>query len=134
VKHTDDGCIGGCFFEYSDELYKKNAPPDQIQLGVVELLERFDNDTGKSTLEVDVFIADDVVRKPILFAAVANGTIDGEPMNFNMDVFKYLKRPPETLVVAPSPPPTSLPPSSTPFLRASLIITVIALTAVLTLV
>jgi hypothetical protein len=102
VKHIDEGCIGGCFFEYSDELYKKNAPPDQIQLGVVELKEAFEDASGKSSLETDVFLADTVTRKPIIFAAVANGTVDGKPMNFNMDIFKFLNRSQEILSIAPT--------------------------------
>jgi len=102
LRYVDEGCIGGIYFEYSDEKYKASGL-DQTQLGVVEIVESI-NSQGQSSTTSNVFIADKVVRKQIIFDAVKQGVLDGVPMNFNMDLFSYLKRDQATIKTTDKPP------------------------------
>lgn len=119
IEHIDDGCIGGIFFEYSDEKYKKSGP-DQKQLGVVTLVP-YEKD-GKSTEEDENFLYPDiVVKKDYIYDSIKNGTVDGVPINFNTDVFQYLGREPATIdtvespVINEYPEPTNKQPVDIPF-------------------
>jgi hypothetical protein len=103
LDHTDEGCIGGVFFEYSDELYKQSGV-DQRQLGVVELRPAADPQ-GQTSMSPNVMFADEAVKKPIIFDAVARGSLPGgAQMNFNTDVFEYIKRAQATKPTGPRPP------------------------------
>lgn len=101
VDHMDDGCIGGTYFEYSDELFKKDAPIDQTQLGLVSLIP-YEKDGKSSAEDEDFFYPDVAVRKDIIFDSVKSGSVDGVPMNFNMDVFKYKNRRPAKYTGSPA--------------------------------
>jgi hypothetical protein len=61
----------------------------------------------------NILIADVAVKKPIIFDAVARGSLPGgAQMNFNTDVFEYLKRPQATKKTGPRPPMVMPPPTA----------------------
>jgi len=93
VGHIDQGCVGGAFFEYSDEPLTK-VDPTQQALGVVALAIIDNSD------QPNVFVADQAIRKDIIFASVANGTYQNGPYNMNSDVFALIGRAPYTLYAA----------------------------------
>lgn len=118
LKHNADGCIGGVYFEYSDEKYKQSGI-DQTQLGVVEVFPAASPE-GLSSLEENVFLPDVVSPKRIIYQAVKNGTLGNESINFNTNVFEYFGRLPDRLivnqtrapvVVIPRTPPSEMTPS-----------------------
>jgi len=109
VNHIDDGCIGGAFFEYSDEIYTK-ADALQQDMGVVSLSVNVETGGEKSDQQ-NVFIADIATRKAIIFAALQNGTFLNKTYNFNGDVFTLIGRQQSSLASCIVPPP---PPSTTP--------------------
>jgi hypothetical protein len=116
-----DGCVGGVLFEYSDEIYKRNAPPDQTHLGVVQLSPAKDPVSGGMSVDENVFVPDLVTEKPVVFAAVRNGTLNGQSINFNTDVWKYLNSQPASLRQTPvEAQPASTGGVSTPFSAMSL--------------
>jgi hypothetical protein len=63
------------------------------------------NAAGQTSLDQDVFLPDVVRPKRIIYDSVRNGTLAGEPFNFNMDVWKYFARAPDQLVVNGNRPP-----------------------------
>jgi len=89
VGHIDEGCVGGAFFEYSDEPYTK-ADINQQALGVVALSVIDGSD------QPNVFVADLATKKDIIFAALASGTYEGD-YNMNADAFTLIGRSPYTL-------------------------------------
>jgi hypothetical protein len=94
IAHIDDGCIGGAFFEYSDEPYKADSL--QQTMGVVNFSVATDSN-GKRSDQVDSFVADAVTKKDIIYAAVQKGTFQGKDYNFNANVFDLLGRDPSKL-------------------------------------
>lgn len=109
LDHIDNGCIGGVYFEFSDEKYKMSGP-DQTQLGVIAL-EPYEKDGLNTETDEDFFYADVAIRKEIIFDAVKEGTLNGAPMNFNMDIFKYLGRSPGKIKIDDGGGNTYPPPS-----------------------
>jgi len=96
IAHVDDGCIGGAFFEYSDEELKED--PLQREMGVVALSTTVKD--GKSSEDEDVWFPDTVTKKATVFEAVKSGLSqfpETKPYNMNADVFKLLGRQPATL-------------------------------------
>jgi len=93
LRHIDDGCIGGAFFEYSDEPYSKVDPLQQT-MGLVQFTPTVQN--GASSLSPNVWTPDTVVRKQV-FNAVKQGTIDGGAWNMNSNVWELIGRPPMNL-------------------------------------
>lgn len=111
VIHIDQGCIGGVFFEYSDEPYSK-VDPLQQDMGVVSFTPSTDS-TGKSSLLPDVWTPDNAVEKDIIFASLKNGSYQGVAYNFNTDIFTLLGRSQTTLSSCTIPSTTGSPnPSS----------------------
>jgi hypothetical protein len=95
VIHIDAGCIGGVFFEYSDEPYTKTDPLQQ-DMGIVSLSPAKDP-SGKLSTQPDVWTPDTVNQKDIIYAALKSGTFDGKAYNFNTDIFTLLGRSKTTL-------------------------------------
>eukprot|EP01122_Echinamoeba_exundans_P013455 TRINITY_DN5882_c0_g2_i1.p2 TRINITY_DN5882_c0_g2~~TRINITY_DN5882_c0_g2_i1.p2 ORF type:complete len:364 (-),score=74.65 TRINITY_DN5882_c0_g2_i1:1305-2396(-) len=106
-----DGGVGGILFEYNDEIYKRNAPRDQTHLGVVQFSPAKDPVGGGLSVDENVFVPDLAIEKPIIFAAVRNGTLNGQSVNFNTDTWKYLNRQPASLRQTPTA--VQQPPQST---------------------
>jgi len=96
INHIDQGCIGGTFFEYSDEPMK---PALQQTMGIVSFVESIVD--GVSSLAQFAWNPDTAVIKEI-FQYVSNGTFNGIPANFNGDVFAIIGRSAYTLSTLPS--------------------------------
>ncbi len=71
--HVDEGTIGTIFFEWSDEPLKEAM--DQRTMGLVRYKEAGSGRT--SSLQPNVWTADTLERKPIVFDAASKGDIDG---------------------------------------------------------
>jgi hypothetical protein len=103
VNHVDDGTIGACFFEYSDELNKEGQ---QKRMGAVTFVEATSTD-GKKSTDSNVFIADTVQEKQYVYQAIKQGLDTSfKQYNFNSDVFTLLGREQSVLEGAASPSPT----------------------------
>jgi len=89
VNHVDEGCIGGCFFEYSDEPNK--ADPLQQTMGVVNFTVSI-SESGVRSDEPDAWNPDTAVKKDFIFESLKSGTVDGVAYNFNTDVFTLIGR------------------------------------------
>lgn len=100
-----NGCIGGAFFEFSDELSK--ADPQQRDMGMVMPV------NTPAARVMGAWVVDPVVENPI-YKLAANGTVDGIPYRFNVDVFNtLLGRAPATSTVVPTTAPTTAGPTTT---------------------
>jgi len=83
--HIGQGCIGGAFFEYSDEPLKTDAL--QQTMGLVEFQVNITN--GLPSTEDYVWSADLALPKSI-YNAVATGSYNGIAYNMNSNVFSLV--------------------------------------------
>lgn len=102
VNHIDDGTIGACFFEYSDEIQKAG---EQAYMGAVSFAAANTSD-GKSSLDPNVWVPDLVQEKPYVYQAIKGGLGNSSytQYNYNSNVFTLLGRSPAKLQnYVPSP-------------------------------
>lgn len=99
VHNIDRGCIGGAYFEYSDEIYSK-VDPLQKHLGVVRL--EIDVTNGVQSTAPNAWNPDRAVKKDIIYDAVASGSFNGKPYNMNANPFQLISRAQYELATAPS--------------------------------
>jgi len=88
VNHINDGCIGACFFEYSDELNKFGK---QKHMGAVVLIE---NSKGnQNSMQMNFWEPDLVKDKAFIYKAIREG-IPGsfQKYHMNADPFKLIGR------------------------------------------
>lgn len=95
VGHIDQGCVGGAFFEYSDEQLK---PTEQQTMGLVT--PSVNSSGGMPSTQQYVWNADIVTRKDIIFAAVKGGSYQGVPYNMNASPFDLIGRSQTTLTTS----------------------------------
>jgi len=86
------GCIGGFYFEFNDEPSK--ADPGQQTMGLVSYSTNTQN--GQTSLQQNVWLADNVARKPIFYSA-KNGSYNGVAYNFQSNFFTLLGRSPANI-------------------------------------
>jgi len=96
INHIDQGCVGGTFFEYSDEPLKAAL---QQTMGVVSFEASVVD--GVTSTQANAWNPDTAVIKEI-FWYVANGTTGTVAANMNSDVFQIIGRSPLTLSQARS--------------------------------
>lgn len=89
VNSIDDGCVGGVFFEYNDELFS-NLEFDMTHMGVVYFEVAVSH--GQNSTEANVFWADDVVQKDEMVNAIKQGEYEGKAINYLTDIFEYIGR------------------------------------------
>lgn len=107
VDHMDDGTIGGCFFEYSDEINKDGM---QKTMGAISFKESVDAVSGKSSLDENSWLLDEIVEKQYVYESVVKGLDDSsfKDYNFNRNVYRLAGRKQMTLdgqMVEPEPDP-----------------------------
>jgi len=88
VGHIDEGCIGGSFFEYQDEIWKSD--PLQQSMGVVSVSANTVN--GQSSLSPNVWLPDIVTPKPVIYGAIQSGVTSNGAYNMNSNVFSLVGR------------------------------------------
>jgi hypothetical protein len=94
IAHYDEGTVGGAFFEWSDEPAKDDIL--QRTMGAVSYDIAYDS-LGRSSIDGDVWLADTLVEKPILYDAIRSGTFNGIAYNWNTNIFDLVGRAPMTL-------------------------------------
>jgi len=87
VSRKKDGCIGGAFFEFSNEPMKPDA---QKTMGLVKYDPAMDPVSGKDSTNPGVFVPDVLVRKPIIFDALKSGhpTSASKKYCYSSDVYQ----------------------------------------------
>jgi len=88
LENVQYGCIGGAFFTFTDIRAKED--PLQRTMGAVALLPTVVD--GKFSVQSNVWTPDTLVRKPIIFDSIKNGTYNGVPYNFGADQFALIGR------------------------------------------
>lgn len=92
------GVVGSVFFEYNDE---PNSPTEwQRSLGATTFSVAVDG-INNST-QANIFWADTISPKPVVYDSIKNGTLNGVALNYHMNVFTYLGRKPTTINATPS--------------------------------
>lgn len=115
VTHIDNGTIGACFFEYSDEINKGEL---QTAMGAVKFVVA--KSGGKTSVQEDAWIADAVVEKPIVYQSIKSGCSNSQyqKYHFNADVYELLGRP-QTFLSDYVEPTTTIDPRESPSSSAS---------------
>jgi len=93
LMHIDQGCIGGAFFEYSDEPHSK-VDPLQQSMGLVQFSVGEAN--GQRSTSPDVWVPD-IAEKKEVFDAVKEGVFESKPYNMNGNVWELIGRPQSSL-------------------------------------
>jgi hypothetical protein len=102
LDEDDRGVVGAIYFEYCDEPYSPQTW--RRTLGATYLTVVVDG-INNST-EENIFWADDVNEKEILYDSIKQGQLNGTAINYNMDIYSYLQRQPQTTQT--NPPPSGL--------------------------
>jgi len=105
VDHIDDGTIGGCFFEYSDELNKDGM---QKNMGAIKFKQATGSD-GKTSVDEDSWVLDEIEEKEFLYDSITKGLDNSsfKAYNFNANVFTLLGRKQSTIDGGTIDPTTS---------------------------
>jgi hypothetical protein len=110
VRNIDQGCVGGAFFEYSDEQEKGDTA--ERTMGVVNLAVA--GPPGQSSMDPNVFLVDTATKKEFIYYAMMDGSLNGTKVNYNSDVWQLMGRQrtslgPNECVPPPRPSTTGAP-------------------------
>lgn len=89
VSNIDNGCIGGNYFEYNDQPYIPEK--DELKRMGLTYFQPVIDGMQMST-DPDIFLPDNVIKKPIIYESVQSGSYNGVPINYHTDVFVHVGR------------------------------------------